>query len=46
MVLFTFATVVLTISMAMFIRLYSALSAPTKTLVWVLGANREFRYNV
>lgn len=39
MLLFTFAVVVLSVALAMFIRLYHALSAPTKTMVWVLGAN-------
>ncbi len=36
---FTFAVVVLSLSLVMFVRLYDALSPPTKTLVSVVAAN-------
>lgn len=37
--LFAFAFAVLSISLVMFLRLYKALSPPTKTMMWVIAAN-------
>lgn len=39
MCVFTFAVVVLSLSLVMFVRLYDALSPPSKTLVGVVAAN-------
>jgi len=38
-VLFSFAVVVLSLSLVMFVRLYPALSPPTKTMLWVMVSN-------
>lgn len=39
---FTFAVIVLSLSLVMFVRLYDALSPPTKCIVSVVAANRKF----